>query len=212
LVKGAAGGKSSSNDGPYKLIHALFTSKLGTSAALEIDRSRHIDPEKKIPDPSKGTSLPDRATTMFKSALPTALGSNVIGFNYDAAIIQFYHMMSLNNAETMLYHCISWYNATYHGIKHDKLTFTGGTDAKREVEDGFEDWGATPHTRTLEDKFPELFFHHFATFFETFRVENMELYAKLQEIIRTHGVVEDDDKPEKDEFDQPIGDTDDDRP
>lgn len=196
LLKGSGGRGSASNDGPYKIIHPLFSPKNAGFGAEYINKAE-----------LKQTA--ERLLKDFMSVEPAS--DKIVGFADEAVVVEFNHMLKMNGAETMLYHCIAWYNSTYFSLKHDKKTITGGEDGAREVEEGHEDWGATEHTRVLEDGYPVKFFTLFSEFFELFRLENMKVYSVLEELIRTHGAVEDD-KNIDDEFDQLIGDEDDDRP
>lgn len=192
LLKGSGGRGSASNDGPYKIIHPLFSPKNSGFGAEYINKAE-----------LKQTA--ERLLKDFMSVEPAS--DKIVGFADEAVVVEFNHMLKMNGAETMLYHCIAWYNSTYFSLKHDKRTITGGDDGAREVEEGHDDWGATEHTRKLEDGYPLKFFTLFSEFFELYRLENMKVYSVLEELIRKHGSVED--NQQDDEFDQLIGDDDD---
>lgn len=170
-------GQNKSEDGPYRLIHPLFSPKRGASELVI---------KTLMSEYAKNVMFVDSGFGSIGNSFANA------GFSPQSCVWQFDQILKATGVGTVDYIVIGWYNSTYESVKNNGLTIRGTEDQHREFPENWDspvdDWGKTDHTKELEMKFPLQFFTEFSEIFEMVRVENMKTYTKIEELIRHAGI------------------------
>ena len=182
-------GQSGKEDGPYRLIHPLFSPKDQNNVEHTFFKSLMSDYAEKVLFANTGEGV-------------NSVGdSHNFGFSAETCVLNFNQILKATGVGTIDYIVIGWYNRTYNAVKNSGLNLDGVVDKNRssrkiKASEPENDWGKTEYTQKFESQFPIMFFTKFSEVFETVRIENMRLYSIIEELIRHAGLMIDHDDVE----------------
>lgn len=174
-------GTSKTSDGPYRLLHPLFS------------------PNGNVTNNPIITNLKHSAKHIIASNSASAANAhNFSGFTPESIIAYFDNIIKASGVETMVYVTIDLYNRTYEKLTTSGENMFGEKDPKRfDSEGNVIEWG-DEYSKQKDREFPLYFFRTFSTIFEAYRRENMSLYNHIEDIIHQHGIKMADENDEPD--------------
>lgn len=169
-------GSTKAEDGPYKLIHPLFTPKVGHSHLLVTKFQLSEYAQQNLETLSIGSD--DVGNPNYG-----------IGFSSESCIKHFDQILKATSVGTIDYIVVSWYYKTYNAItQHGKNMM--GVDDPRLIggrENDLDPVSSGDYIKEQDMAFPLRFFENFSDVFELIRMENLRLYTNIEELIRKHG-------------------------
>ncbi len=173
----------SKSDGPYKIIHPMFSPK-------DLDR----DSELKI----RRMLMNDYARDhLFRDSFssPTTGDDVVSGFGFSGASSanHFNQILKATGVGGIDHIVIGWYFRTYHHVIEGGKTIHGAEDPKRSMHTASLTAEDNTYINDLENSFPIQFFTEFSGLFELVLMENLRLYNLIDDLIRRAGMIHDTD-------------------
>lgn len=175
-------GTTKKTDGPYRLLHPLFSPNAHTENNPVVIKLKH-----------------DAKNIISTNTVNSSNSHTYSGFTTESIIAHFDNILKATGVETMVYVTIDMYNKTYAKMTSSGEDLFGGRDEKRfDAEGNLIPWSKeNQYTKTRDIDFPMFFFRNFAAIFEMFRRENMKLYNELESLMQQHGIQHDtNDKPD----------------
>lgn len=169
-------GSTKAEDGPYKLIHPLFTPKVGDSHLL-VTKFQLIEFAQQ--------HLENLGITSDDFGNPTY----GIGFSAGSCIKHFDQILKATSVGTIDYIVVSWYYKTYNAITQYGKNMMGVDDPRLigGRENDLDPVSSGDYIKEQDMSFPLRFFQNFSDVFELIRMENLMLYTTIEEIIRKSG-------------------------
>lgn len=169
-------GSTKAEDGPYKMIHPLFTPRVGHSDLLVTKYQLIEFAEKNLESLSVGSD-------------EVGSPNYGIGFSADSCIKHFDQILKSTSVGTIDYIVISWYYKTYNAITQYGKNMMGVDDPRLMGgrENDLDPVSSGDYIKDQDMAFPLRFFENFSDVFELVRMENLRLYTTIEELIRKNG-------------------------
>lgn len=169
-------GSTKAEDGPYKLIHPLFTPRVGHSHLLVTKYQLIEFAENNLEHLSVGSD-------------EIGNPNYGIGFSASSCIKHFDQILKATSVGTIDYIVVSWYYKTYNAITEYGKNMMGVDDPRLMGgrENDLDPVSSGDYVKEQDMAFPLRFFENFSDVFELIRMENLRLYTTIEELIRKNG-------------------------